>query len=121
MIQSAGIEVTAANPSPPAAQEAAMQLGIDLTDHRSQPLTRQMLADFAAVFVMEVSQRTQLKREFPFAAGKIHLLPLFEDRQSAPAGGYEKYNIRDPFGRPADDFLRCYRRISRCVDGIFKG
>ncbi len=118
---SAGIDVSTPNPPPLPAVSAAQQFDVEMTDHRSQPLTMEMMQKTDAIFVMEIPQLNQLKRQFPFAADKIYPLALFEDRETAPAGGYEKYNIQDPYGKSASEFLRCYRRISRCVNYFLQG
>lgn len=117
---SAGIDVSAPNPPPAAAVSAAQQFAVQMTDHRSQPLTNAMMQGADAILVMEIWQLNQLKKQFPQQADKIHPLALFEDGDMAPAGGYEKYNIRDPYGRPVKEFIRCYRRIGRCVNGLLQ-
>jgi protein-tyrosine phosphatase len=118
--QSAGIDVTAPNPPPPAAVKASEEFGIQMKDHKSRPLTNEMMQEADEVLVMEILQLNQLKRQFPMEADKIYPLAFFENGETAPAGGYEKYNIQDPYGSPVSEFIRCYRRIGRCVTGLLQ-
>jgi len=33
--------------------------------------------------------------------------------------GFYRYNIEDPYGKDLDEFRKCFKRIERCVEGLF--
>ena len=117
---SAGLKVSRPNPPPETALSAAKRCGVDMEDHRSQPLTPEMMQKADAVIVMEISQLRQLKRHYPARSEIIYPLALFESRGAFPGKGFEKYNIKDPYGGSVEEFTRCYHRISRCFDHLMR-
>jgi len=98
--------------------QAAQQFNISMKGHRSQPLTKGMLLQVDAIFVMEIEQLYWMKHEYPDEAGKIFPLALFQGSKAAPSCGYEKYNIADPYGGSLSEFIRCYERIASCIEAI---
>jgi len=54
--------------------EMASQAGLDLTTHRSKPLTRELLASHDLILVMTAGQRTRITEKYPEFSGKIFLL-----------------------------------------------
>ena len=112
---SAGIRTTQAARPPELACIAAARFGISLKEHQPVTLTPELLARFALVVVMEASQLEVLRTDYPDAASRIVLLPLF-DVASVP--GYAAYNIADPFGRPIETFVHCYERVENAVRAL---
>lgn len=116
--RSAGLEVRVSVPSPDLAVQVAKTLDVDLTDHRSKPVTADMIEESDMVFVMEHRQAIFLRRTFPGHDPKIFLLPMF-DTGPLPAWDYAlRYNIPDPYGRSEKDFLECFRMIERSIEGF---
>jgi protein-tyrosine phosphatase len=115
---SAGINVRVSVPSPDLAVRVAKALEVDLTDHRSKPVTAGMIENTDMIFTMEHRQAEFMRKSFPDHVRKIFLLPLF-DTNPPQAGDYAfRYNIPDPYGRSEKDFLECFRRIERSIEGF---
>jgi len=69
--------------------------GLDLSDHRSKIVTKDLIEKFNLILVMERNQKEALKTAFPKQAAKIFLL-------SEMAG--ETFEIVDPIGGSQADF-----------------
>lgn len=93
-VASAGMWATGGLPPIPSALQAAVALGVAIEQHRSQPITGELLSSMDLVIVMQASQREALQLEFPEAARKIFLL-------SEAADG-KVYDIPDPFDAHED-------------------
>ena len=115
---SAGLDVQMSAPPPDLAVKVARTLAVDLTDHRSKPVTADMIEESDMIFVVEHRQAALLRRTFPGHDPKIFLLPMF-DTGPLPAWDYGlRYNIPDPYGKPEKDFLECFRKIESSIDGF---
>lgn len=73
-VDSAGTWAFPDLPVLPAVSLIARKYDLDLARHRSKPLTEALLAAQDLVLVMESGHREALQHEFPFAAGRTHLL-----------------------------------------------
>jgi protein-tyrosine-phosphatase len=117
-IQSAG---TWAEPGRPATQlsQVVMQLhSIDVADHRSRPVTADLLAAADAILVMTRHHQEALHAEFPAVRDKVLLLSQLIDRS---------FDVEDPFGGNLDDYELCvtdlqtiltegYDRLAEMID-----
>jgi len=120
LCESAGIQVSLSLPAPDDAILAANRFGVDLRAHRSRVVDARLLERFDAAFVMEAWQYRHMKRYFPGFREKIFLLPLFDGEEAAREGHYQAFHIEDPFGKPIEQFHRCFQRIERCVDAMLE-
>jgi protein-tyrosine phosphatase len=113
---SAGLRASQAPESPVDAVHAAAQYAIALAGHRALDVTPGQMASADVIVVMEVRHVDEIRRRFPEAAGRVHLLPLYE-----PGGGYgplERLNLLDPFNQGPEAFAHCYRRIEAAIGGL---
>ena len=116
--RSAGLDVQMSAPPPDLAVKVAKALDVDLTDHRSQQVTADMVEESEMIFVVEHRQAAYLRRIFPGHDLKIFLLPMF-DTGPLPARDYAlRYNIPDPYGKSEKDFLDCFRKIESSIEGF---
>ena len=116
--RSAGLDVRVSAHSPDLAVRVAKTLGVELEDHRSKPVTADMIENTDMIFTMEHRQAAFMRKTFPGHARKIFLLPLF-DTNPPPAWDYAlRYNIPDPYGKSEEDFLECFRMIERSIEGF---
>ena len=113
--ESAGIRPSQDNRSPDEACRASTAYGVTLAHHRPQELTRELMESHDMVIVMEWRQLIQLREAYPDRCEQVFLLPLFDD---GARGGYARYNIADPFGRPLAAFDECYRRMERALRSL---
>ncbi|QOJ14641.1 MAG: hypothetical protein HRU75_08310 [Planctomycetia bacterium] len=101
-VASAGYYPRSGRPSPAHAVTAAAEHGLDLSAHRSQRLTRELVDQYHAVCVFDHENLMTVRSEFPDAAGKIVLLGALD------GGGLF---ISDPWGGELPRFRACYDRI----------
>jgi protein-tyrosine-phosphatase len=113
---SAGLVVPLSIPSPAPAVRVAAALGIDIADHRSKPVTAEMIEGSDVVFVMEHRQAVSLRKAFPEHASKIFLLSMFDTGRPPAWDRVSRYNIRDPYGGTENEFLECFRGIERSIE-----
>jgi tRNA threonylcarbamoyl adenosine modification protein (Sua5/YciO/YrdC/YwlC family) len=91
--------------SGPAAQavEVMHRRGLDLSHHESQPLTDRLVRFADVILTMTHSHREQILQQWPFAAGRVHLL--------SPDG----HDITDPIGGTLEQYSQCAMQIERCL------
>jgi protein-tyrosine-phosphatase len=88
-VGSAGVWTTDDRPASAHAIAEMAQRGIDLRDHRSRNVTRDMMAEADLVLVMTRAHAEALGAAFPDCAHKVHLLSEMVGRM---------YDIGDPYG-----------------------
>ncbi len=94
-VDSAGIWVTESRPASPYAIAEMAQRGLDLSTHRSRPVTREAIAEADLILVMETHQAEALKAAFPACAPRIRLL-------SEMIG--ERFDVSDPYGGSREEY-----------------
>ena len=116
---SAGIQVEDPKTPPIEAIASARNFGINLHDHMSRKINYMLMESYDVITVMETWQYNHLKEIFSKFRNKIFLLPLFETKSQISMGAYYKYNIKDPYGKNITEYDECYRRIGKCIEGLF--
>ncbi|MBN1671311.1 MAG: low molecular weight protein arginine phosphatase [Kiritimatiellae bacterium] len=104
-VVSAGVLATVGRPASPAAVEALREHGIDMSAHRSRPVTEELVDRAQLIVVMTIAQKVDMMDRFPSARGKVYLLKSFD--LSARDG-----DVEDPIGLP----LEAYRRVRDKID-----
>lgn len=94
VVNSAGTWTVPGRNVPLEAQKAARSVGVDLQDHVTRLLDRDLLARQDLILVVERGQREALSIEFPFIQSRLHLISEVVDGQT--------YDIPDPLssGQP---------------------
>jgi protein-tyrosine phosphatase len=113
---SGGLRASQAPESPADAVQAAERYAIVLAGHRAMDVTAAQMASADVIVVMEVRHLEEIRRRFPDAVARVHLLPLYERR--GRYGPLERVNLLDPFGQGPDAFAHCYHRIDAAIDGL---
>jgi tRNA threonylcarbamoyl adenosine modification protein (Sua5/YciO/YrdC/YwlC family) len=91
-IESAGTAAGGDLPPSETAEDVAREAGIDISGHRSRPVTATMLADCDLVYAMTRSQVELLRAWAPEAGERIRLLdPDGKDIEDPAAGSREEY------------------------------
>lgn len=104
---SAGYYPSSHRGSPPNAVTVAREWDVDLAQHRSQLLTRELIDEFDAICVFDYENYATVTRTYPDKAAQVvYLGPL------AGAGAY----VADPWGGDPQRFRECYRIISAAID-----
>jgi protein-tyrosine-phosphatase len=99
----------------PAAQRTQIVLaerGLDGSQHRSQPVTAELLEQYNLILTMEQGQKEALSIEFSQLAGRVFML-------SEMIG--LTFDIQDPINQSSDEFRATLREIDRILrDGLVK-
>jgi protein-tyrosine-phosphatase len=106
VVQSAGLAAAYGQPATPEAVLVAEELGADLTQHRSQPISEALLSEATNIFVMTRSQLLLLVDYFP-EKGSV-------TRTLSPAGG----DIDDPIGCELSVYRDCSRSILLALEAL---
>jgi protein-tyrosine phosphatase len=89
-VESAGAWAYSGSPATDNAQRAMMERGLDLSGHRSQPATNELLSQFELIVVMTREHKEGLLEQMPALEGKIFLLREIAGEQgdfADPVGG----------------------------------
>lgn len=112
--QSAGLHVTVPKAPQKTAIVVAHRFGVSLEEHRSQPISQELVAASDVIVAMEGWQYDELRSRFKVYKDKICLLSLFF-RDAPSRFGYDAFNIRDPYGGSQNTFEECFEKIERAV------
>ena len=107
-VDSAGLSGTGRQ-SPPEAVAAAARFGVDLSAHRSQPLTAHGARATDLIIVMDSVQRREVCDRFGPSERDVLLLGDLDPEPGEPR------TIRDPVNQPLAVFEETYARIARCA------
>jgi protein-tyrosine-phosphatase len=87
---------------------ALREMGIDLTNHRSQNVTSALIDEADWVLTMTNSHKQQLLALKPDASNKVFTLPEFTYQNITK-------NISDPFGGNLSTYIECRNEITEYV------
>lgn len=112
-VSSAGLHCCSGARASYEASAAAAELGLDLSAHRSRPMTDNLAASATHILAMTSSLAQELAIRFPFARGKIATLGSFDSRRPGR-------DISDPFGGSLKIYRECLNSISSCAEKFVK-
>jgi protein-tyrosine phosphatase len=101
-VSSGGLLASTGLPADPQAVQVMATRGIDLSAHRSQPLTATLCAKADLILCMTQRQRRSMGTRYPSATGKTFVL-------GATA-------IVDPYRRGPEAFVECLASIESALD-----
>lgn len=87
--------------------ELMAEQGLDISAHRSQPVTEPLLAEVDLILCMASGHVEGLKAEFPRQAHKIYLLTEMSGL---------RYSVHDPFGEPRPAYEQMVTEVTDLVD-----
>jgi protein-tyrosine-phosphatase len=99
-------------PSPPQAVALAAARGLDLSDHESRLVTREIVRDAGLVIVMNTVQARNVAREHGARASRVVILGDLDDVL------LETREIRDPYDQAPAVYEASFARVERCVSVI---
>jgi len=104
-IRSAGIDAPYKQPPPSEALALMRERGIDLSQHRSHRLSRDLVREFPIILTMETNQTACLEDRWPFLCGRVYRLGHF--------GGFD---VPDPYGRGRRAYEETLQLIEQGID-----
>jgi len=111
-VQSAGLAARDGEAVSENSRIAMERVGIDISDHRSQLLSPEILSESAAVFGMTSDHLRMIETLFPTANGHLRLF-----REFAASGSSE---VPDPFGCSIDDYVQCRDSLLDAIPGLLR-
>ena len=90
---------------------ACADRGIDISGHRSSPITSERIDSTHLVLVMENCHTEFILEHWPQAKAKTTLLGSFHEETPG-------IKIDDPIGMPLDTYITTRDLIERCIDGL---
>jgi protein-tyrosine-phosphatase len=98
-------------PVPETGQRVARRRGLDLSQHRSQFITKELVDAADLIVVMDQGQRRGIEQRFGRRAGVVVLGDLDPDP-------IDTRTVRDPYNQREDVFEAVYARIDRAVSTL---
>lgn len=112
---SAGIAAAAGSPASPESVAALREWGLDLSLHRSRPLTRALVDEADLLVPLTLPHYHVILERFPDARPRILLLGSFLDPRLR-----EPHDIPDPIGGSLQDYRATRDAIARAVEALVR-
>jgi protein-tyrosine-phosphatase len=109
LITSAGTEALEGLPATAHAAQAMHEEGIDLSAHRSRPITERLIERADLILALSRQHREFIETNFPEASGKTFLFAEYADKSAKGIG------IPDPIGGPLEDYRHIRDRIKEYI------
>lgn len=110
-ILSTGLAACTGEPASPNAVRALKNVGIDITAHRSRPLTPDIVGQSLAVFAMTSQHLRALRLQFPHLPADTHLMRGF-------MAGDVSREIPDPYGMGLADYEACRDSMVEAIPAL---
>ncbi len=114
-VMSAGLGASEGQPPSPNAVQAVRELGIDISNQRSRPLTADLVHQADYIFGMTHSHIDTVSLLFPQAAEKTFLLREFDETLD-----YFEKDISDPIGGSYDVYVNCRDQIEQGIAAMLR-
>lgn len=98
--------------SPEEIHTVMKEAGIDISDHRSSPISKELITESDLIIVMEKRQREDLVCWHPDEASRIFLLSQFGKQNT------EGIDVADPMGQTLSFYKSCFNEIETLVEGL---
>ncbi|MFN2383008.1 MAG: low molecular weight protein arginine phosphatase [Gemmatimonadota bacterium] len=112
-VRSAGTHALAGAPANPEAVAAVAAAGLDLTAHRTQPLTSPLVGWADVILGMQPAHIRSVLEIDPAAPAR--LVTAFDPNRGGGRGG-----IRDPFGGPSEMYAEVLAELQSCLSGFIR-
>ena len=112
IVGSAGCWTTTGLAPIPSAAWMQKHLGLDLSMHHSRAISRELIAQYDLIIVMEKGQKEALIIEYPDKSKKIFILTEFSE---GPV-----YDIPDPICEPEETCFDVAQEINRLITNSFQ-
>ena len=109
---SAGIAAPMGLKASPETKQLLMDEGIDVSDHRAQRTTGDLLKRCDLIFVMQRFQEEAILKNYGFLKGRVYLLKEFSKFD------HNELDIEDPIGRGMEVYKKCFYSIKEAIDRL---
>ena len=106
-VDSAGTGAFEGSPASEGAYLVALEHGLDLSAHRAQRLTAELVGKSDLVLTMSAHHRDRVIDEG--GLGKVHLLGTYAGREGEDAA------VNDPYGASLDEYRVTYAELDRLI------
>jgi len=113
-VSSMGIHGLDHEPASEFARQVCEEHGIDISSHRSRPISGEQLQQTDLIFCMEKGHRQFMQTFFPWYRRKIFLLGAWPGKET------RKSTIRDPMGAPIEAYRLTFDIIKGHIDRIWE-
>ncbi len=110
VVGSAGTCALENQPPTPAAVAVMAEHGIDISGHRSRPLTRQLVEQARVIVAMTAAHARAVSLLYPPAVEKTFVIGSFDDSRDE--------DIEDPIGLSDEAYRRVRDKIARAMPGL---
>jgi len=114
-VQSAGTLALDGQRASEHAMAVAKEHGIDISEHRSQSLRKELVEDADIILAMAEDHREYLEMTYPHVRENVFLLKTF-DRPNKR--GLRSLSIPDPIGRDRPFYRRVFRQLEKELQRI---
>jgi protein-tyrosine-phosphatase len=112
-VRSAGIHAKPCAGADPRSLAVAQEFGVNLNQHRARPITRELIENADAIFVMDSLNEARLLDRYPQSWRKLYPLSSF-----CKPGQIKNGEISDPYRGDIEDVRRCYHILQACVQRL---
>ncbi|HCJ09787.1 MAG TPA: hypothetical protein DHW14_01275 [Clostridiales bacterium] len=113
-VESAGTAAVEGAPASREAVEVMKERGLDLSGHRSRPLTKDLVSQARLILTMEKRHRDAVLEAHPEAADRVHTLKGFAGTAEEEGGE----DVADPIGQGPEAYRRAAEEIARAAAGV---
>ena len=92
-------------------QRIASRVGLDLSEHRAQMVSAEIMAEADLVLVMTRGHKESLQVEFRNDRDRVFLMSEMIGRT---------YDVVDPYGGPTDGYEEMYREVQSIIDNGYE-
>lgn len=103
-VESAGLGALVDEPASEHSVELMRERGLDISGHRAQQLTSELVTKADLILVMESGHRRVIDANEPTARGKVYRL-----------GEWQDLEIPDPYRQPRDAFEAALEKIDKSI------
>lgn len=108
-VMSAGTAAVADQPASKHALQVMKEKGLDLSEHRSTPITSEQVQQADLILTMTRRHKAQILELDPSACGKIFTLKEFAQVE-------DELDISDPYGQSLEVYRRCAAEIEESLN-----
>ncbi|WP_120169444.1 low molecular weight protein arginine phosphatase [Thermohalobacter berrensis] len=114
-VESAGIYAMPNQPASRQAVEVMKSEGIDLTNHRSRPINREMIDNADLILTMTTGHKNTLLKMLPDIEEKVYTLKEFAFTEQETL---QLLDISDPYGLPVEEYRKTAEEIKKALKKV---